>query len=616
MCAIVVFLCVSFACRGRRYVWLVTGKLETTCTFEFIVSPIVHPRFYRNWKGPSGQRSEPLTRSDMLLSSSDWSSIVVGKTSPWLKLDSEDPDIRKNSERALLEEIRYASHLSHPAVVVNLRDGRCHNLARFISEFIQDPHSNMQVWIRLPTITPHEQITTNDKKGGSNTTPWHWWNTFRTLCENSKQIGLALELTADLPDKAELDRWCGEPVRAVFVPTSVFLTNKRGFPVLSKCHQTFLQQLYKINIQPVLSGFCRHSEKGIQTYHQYINHLYQTMTPPDEVELFGKGYEDFLQNPLQPLMDNLESQTYEVFEKDPVKYTQYQKAIYFALVDRVSDDQRDTVVSVVMVVGAGRGPLVRAALAAAERAERLIKIYAVEKNPNAIITLRNMTLHEWKDKVTIISSDMRDWKAPEKADILVSELLGSFSDNELSPECLDGAQLALKDDGISIPSQYASYVAPLCAPKLHTELAKGKESDYETPYVVMLRNVHVLAEPQRCFTFSHPNWGDRDNNRYGSFTFLVGQDSCVHGIAGYFDAVLYGSATISTVPSNHSPGMFSWFPIYFPFKTPVYVTAGSHITVHFWRRCSRTKVWYEWCMSAPVPGPLHNPNGRSYAIGL
>ena len=43
--------------------------------------------------------------------------------------------------------------------------------------------------------------------------------------------------------------------------------------------------------------------------------------------------------------------------------------------------------------------------------------------------------------------------------------------------------------------------------------------------------------------------GDRDNNRYGSFTFLVGQDSCVHGIAGYFDAVLYGSATISELAS-------------------------------------------------------------------
>ena len=31
-----------------------------------------------------------------------------------------------------------------------------------------------------------------------------------------------------------------------------------------------------------------------------------------------------------------------------------------------------------------------------------------------------------------------------KADIVVSELLGSFGDNELSPECLDGAQAFLK----------------------------------------------------------------------------------------------------------------------------------------------------------------------------
>ena len=39
-----------------------------------------------------------------------------------------------------------------------------------------------------------------------------------------------------------------------------------------------------------------------------------------------------------------------------------------------------------MVVGAGRGPLVRAALAAAEKADRKIRVYAVEKNPNAVVT--------------------------------------------------------------------------------------------------------------------------------------------------------------------------------------------------------------------------------------
>lgn len=42
---------------------------------------------------------------------------------------------------------------------------------------------------------------------------------------------------------------------------------------------------------------------------------------------------------------------------------------------------------VVMVVGAGRGPIVAACLAAAQRAKRAVRMYAVEKNPNAIVTL-------------------------------------------------------------------------------------------------------------------------------------------------------------------------------------------------------------------------------------
>lgn len=39
-----------------------------------------------------------------------------------------------------------------------------------------------------------------------------------------------------------------------------------------------------------------------------------------------------------------------------------------------------------MVLGAGRGPLVRAALKAAQSADRNIKVYAVEKNPGALVT--------------------------------------------------------------------------------------------------------------------------------------------------------------------------------------------------------------------------------------
>lgn len=51
---------------------------------------------------------------------------------------------------------------------------------------------------------------------------------------------------------------------------------------------------------------------------------------------------------------------------------------------------------------------------------------------------------EWGDHVSLVFGDMRVVSMPEPVDILVSELLGSFGDNELSPECLDGAMRFLK----------------------------------------------------------------------------------------------------------------------------------------------------------------------------
>jgi len=47
-------------------------------------------------------------------------------------------------------------------------------------------------------------------------------------------------------------------------------------------------------------------------------------------------------------MDNLESHTYEVFEKDPVKYSEYQKAVFSALRDRVPESEAATRVTYVI----------------------------------------------------------------------------------------------------------------------------------------------------------------------------------------------------------------------------------------------------------------------------
>ena len=101
-----------------------------------------------------------------------------------------------------------------------------------------------------------------------------------------------------------------------------------------------------------------------------------------------------------------------------------------------------------MVVGAGRGPLIRASLRAATRANRKIVVYAVEKNPNAVITLQHFVAREnLQDVVQIYPGDMRTCALDIEVDVLVSELLGSFGDNELSPECLDGAQRFIRPGG-------------------------------------------------------------------------------------------------------------------------------------------------------------------------
>lgn len=51
-----------------------------------------------------------------------------------------------------------------------------------------------------------------------------------------------------------------------------------------------------------------------------------------------------------------------------------------------------------MVVGAGRGPLVRSAFNASVNVGRKIKMYVIEKNPNAIVTLAALKEEIWADK--------------------------------------------------------------------------------------------------------------------------------------------------------------------------------------------------------------------------
>ncbi|KAH8154742.1 uncharacterized protein LAJ45_01273 [Morchella importuna] len=577
---------------------------------------------------------------------------VIAFTSSWIDLDSEDPLFAHVSRQVLAHELEYAAFCGVSTVVIEGPKRKTN-----VAQYAQIIHTTLlkgsytQIHVHLP-MTEEEGVATNNGEIYDEFSMWDVWNTIRTVCKYNARLSLALRIPAVLPSRHLVNRWFAEPIRTLLIPSSTFCPNPKGYPTFSTAHQGLLTRYMKLrpvpyilisdtHVEPtpvVAAGSGSRSKPRYEPlgYLVYLRHLQKNQPPQSTVERFGAGYQDYLQAPLQPLADNLESITYEVFEKDPVKYDQYEKAIKAALDVR---DPNETII--VAVTGAGRGPLVSRALRASKSANRSIKLIAVEKNPNAYVHLLRHNRDTWAGQVTVVKSDMRSWNPPFKVDIIVSELLGSFGDNELSPECLDGVQRVLNPNGgISIPASYSAHYTPIMAPKIHADiLSRRSDPDApETPYVVMLQAIESLAENEyihRAWDFHHPlpantmseaaalgggfiglgDGGNDHNIRKSKATFKIPRRGVVHGLAGYFESVLFGDVELSTRPDTidaKSKDMISWFPIFFPLKTPVQLPDDSEVDVTIWRETSERKVWYEWSVEAFTKGS----RGQRFRVGV
>ncbi|XP_013110933.2 protein arginine N-methyltransferase 5 [Stomoxys calcitrans] len=577
---------------------------------------------------PLNEKHTQNTYSDLLLTADQWNTRVISILSESIDCDSSDEVVRKNSEEVLKRDISWAEHLQYGGyTMMRLKGPNNLNLARVLTNKIKGillihvPLYNSAVaqssWRR---DVSEEEILAKSESDDS----WHWWNRFRWAADFNPKLRLVLELNeGDRPSIDIIQRWLGEPVEAIMIPSTMFIRNRHNYPVLPKNWQEILKLFMKSHANIIVSTDC--GDTSLKLYSDYLTNFREMHK---DVHIL-QSFEDVLEIPLQPLYDNLDSYTYEIFEKDPVKYKLYQDAIEAALKDRVQEDEIDNKLSIVMVLGAGRGPLARAALNAAERTGRKIRLYIIEKNPNAIRTLTAIARKLWHNKdVHIFSKDMREFSPPEPADILVSELLGSFGDNELSPECLDCAQKLLKPGGISIPYKSVSFINPIMSSKLYNAVrnvarlesfSRDKQATYqnhaENGFVVLLKNVYNIDYPKALFEFVHPNPDKHiDNTRYKVLKFEVQLDCVLTGIAGYFECWLYNDILMSINPMTHTPGMPSWFPMYFPFTEPMNMKKGQTIEIHFWRCVSKQKIWYEWCLASPITTHVHNLGGRSCPI--
>ncbi|KAL4931553.1 protein arginine N-methyltransferase [Aspergillus undulatus] len=681
--------------------------------------------------------------ADTHLTPNEAMSQLVGVTSSWIDLCSPDPLIADISRQVFMLEVAYAAfcgigYLLIPAPKLHhktMHSGGVIYYARAIQDAISlGPYIQFHIWLNMVDNQDLELDSMGDLAplareeffdGFEIEKPkidlfgtWDAWDAIRRTCKYHSRLFVALSLPKHLPPMCVQSRWHSEPVHLFTIDPNTFIKNQKGYPVLGKAHQALIARFMRLRTAPwillcdvgpipgaeteadasslpgaeypsLAQAASSNKKHHDPTPHlSYMRNLQQRQPPRSAIERFGTGYQDYLQAPLQPLTVNLESITYEVFEKDPIKYDWYERAIAKALSDWVEQKKPTSNPDgrvVVAVVGAGRGPLVTRALKASAQSGVDIDLWVVEKNPNAFVLLQRHNQNIWGGKVTLVHSDMRAWKGPlvqkttstaaapvgqsfgiedqylhspgtgqepatlsgpdtsesmySKIDIVVSELLGSFGDNELSPECLDGVNHLLNPvHGISIPASYTAHFTPISAPKLHADVTNQSVSNPaapETPYVVMLHAIDYLsmnpAEAsaannvrssiatlpsetptpfvQTAWSFSHPNRdippqppstsmiSNAHNVRRTRLSFPIPNRGVCHGLGGYFETVLYPGVELSTNPvtmDSKSANMISWFPIYFPLKTPLNVPDNGEIVVTMYRQTDDRKVWYEW----------------------
>ncbi|KAJ2806204.1 hypothetical protein H4R20_001778 [Coemansia guatemalensis] len=520
---------------------------------------------------------------------------ILGMTSRW-------DDGSENAEALVKKEVEFGEYVGLKGVVAPAVGGgdTIPSYGRLVSSLVKAPDAQA-VFVRV-------QLDAADA--------WQRWNRVRLMSNSNARLRVLLELSADgnVDGRAVVEQWRAEPVRVVVLPAGLFLQNAGGYPVLRRRDQEAMQLWMELGVAlAVQQGGSDDAE--MKDCVRYLRHLAEARPATAAHLVASDAYRDVLQAPLQPLMDQLASETYEVFEADAPKYEHYEEAMSQAIADTAAARQGDSRQIVLVVAGAGRGPLVSRALHAARRSEADVAVIAVEKNASAVVELRRRNATLWGGAVEVVYADIRRWAPTQRADILVSELLGSFGDNELAPECLAGALERLAD--VCIPRRYTAYVAPVSSSALFRSAREfGDGHALETPYVVNMHAARVLAPEQPVWAFSHGPGGDARSQRSSTTVFRVQGPALVHGLAGFFDAELYADVRLSIRPSTHTAEMHSWFPMFFPIQVPLAVADGDEVVVHMWRRSAGAKTWYEWSVDAPgATSGLHNVCGHEFWIG-
>jgi ribosomal protein L24E len=249
---------------------------------------------------------------------------------------------------------------------------------------------------------------------------------------------------------------------------------------------------------------------------------------------------------------------------------------------------------VVVDLGSGTGILSFFACEAGAR-----RVYAIDWGHLADFASFLARHLRFADCVTVLHEKSTDARIEERADVLITETIGSagFDENILG-YVIDAKKRMLRDDAIIIPRSLALVAVPIDAPALydkHVGFWSNTRTSFDlSPLRTFASNALYLVDVDDDAYLSEPaQLVDVDLKSVestlvdGSGAYVVEHDGVVHGFALWFRARLIDNIVLT----NREPRRGSWVQTFLPLEEPVRVTRGTNVTLDLQTNDGRSWRW-------------------------
>ena len=236
---------------------------------------------------------------------------------------------------------------------------------------------------------------------------------------------------------------------------------------------------------------------------------------------------------------------------------------------------------VVVDVGCGSGILTLLACRAGAR-----HVYAIESEP--VIEMAKLVAGQngFQDKVTFFHDVSFKVDIPERADVIVTETMGTFGFEEgILGSLTDARDRFLKESGKLIPHRLELFLVPVELPQFYEHVidfwVTGCQGlDFSPVRELTVNNFHPLKLHDGTF-LSEPTrveqvvLGETKNTEVeAKLSVFANRRGRLHGLAGWFNAELMPGLAVSNGPGARAS---HWGLAFFPIDKPVAVERGNRI---------------------------------------